>query len=51
MVDPGRPFARSFQAQIEALEQRVRDGVEQPATFEAIFNGSATSYELPANLE
>jgi hypothetical protein len=51
MVDPGRPFARSFQAQIEALEQRVRDGVEQPATFEAIFNGSTTSYELPANLE
>src|SRR5205823_9087301 len=35
---------------IESLEERIREGVEQPATFEAVFNNAVATYALPTNL-
>src|SRR5580765_3215763 len=46
MVDPGRPFSVPFEALIEALEDRVRNGVEQPDERSFIFKRNVTSYEL-----
>jgi len=51
MIDPGRPFSRSFQAVIEALEERIRTGVEQPAEIDIIFREGVASYGLPPEAE
>jgi hypothetical protein len=50
MIDPGRPFARPFASLIDALEARLRDGVERPATHSFVFQRSVSSYELPPSL-
>lgn len=46
MSDPN-DFTTSLVAVIAALEDRVRHGVEQPASFAVIFKSTVASYELP----
>jgi uncharacterized phage protein gp47/JayE len=46
MSDPNS-FAASFADVIEAMEERVRNGVEQPAAFTVVFQAQVTNYELP----
>jgi uncharacterized phage protein gp47/JayE len=47
MIDPGNPFSEAYKDIIDALEERVRHGVEQPARQRFPFEGSGTTYELP----
>lgn len=47
-IDPGHPFTISFPDLVDALQERVRDGVEQPAATTFVVSANATSYELPA---
>ena len=47
MIDPGHPFARPYQDLIAALENSIRDGVEQPDRFQETFKSAVTSYPLP----
>ncbi|MFI9379625.1 baseplate J/gp47 family protein [Kutzneria sp. NPDC052558] len=47
-IDPGHPFTISFPDLVDALQERVRDGVEQPAATGFVVSANATSYELPA---
>jgi uncharacterized phage protein gp47/JayE len=51
MIDPGRPFTRPFGDVVGALEDRLRNGVEQPATLTLTFQPAVSSYDLPAALE
>jgi uncharacterized phage protein gp47/JayE len=51
MIDPGRPFTRKFADVVSALEDRLRNGVEQPATLTLTFQPAMSSYDLPAALE
>jgi hypothetical protein len=46
-VDPGHPFSQPYADVIEALEDRIRYGVEQPDRVRFIFKRSVTSYQLP----
>jgi uncharacterized phage protein gp47/JayE len=46
MTDPN-DFTASLADVVAALEARVREGVEQPDSYVAIFKSSVTSYELP----
>lgn len=48
MSELGRPFSEPYQAVIDALEDRVRNGVEQPALARFTFEGVDGVYELPA---
>ncbi len=47
MTDPGHPFTVPFADVVAALEDRVREGVEQPAVVSFVVTASATSFELP----
>src|SRR5215210_165825 len=47
MIDPGRPFSEAYKDVIDALEERVRYGVEQPASQRFPFEEAGTTYELP----
>jgi uncharacterized phage protein gp47/JayE len=40
-------FTRSLASVITTLEERIREGVEQPGSFSIIFKSSIASYELP----
>jgi len=46
MIDPGHPFTRPFADLIDALEESVREGVEQPAQDRFIFQTSQPGYDL-----
>jgi uncharacterized phage protein gp47/JayE len=46
MIDPGHPFTRPFADLIDALEESVRVGVEQPAQDRFIFQSSQPGYTL-----
>lgn len=48
MTDPGNPFTVPFGDLVAALEDRVRDGVEQPASVRFVVPASTNSFELPA---
>lgn len=47
MIDPGKPFSEAYKDIIDALEERVRYGVEQPARQRFPFEGAGTTHELP----
>ncbi len=47
MIDLGKPFSEAYKDIIDALEDRVRYGVEQPARQRFSFEGARTTYELP----
>ena len=48
MIDLGKPFSsEAYKDIIDALEDRVRHGVEQPARQRFPFEGVGTTYELP----
>ena len=47
MIDPGKPFSEAYKDIIDALEDRVRNGVEQPASQRFSYEGTRTTYELP----
>jgi uncharacterized phage protein gp47/JayE len=47
MIDLGKPFSEAYKDIIDALEDRVRNGVEQPARQRFSFEGARTTYELP----
>ncbi|MGF1522303.1 MAG: baseplate J/gp47 family protein [Leptolyngbyaceae cyanobacterium] len=46
LIDPGRPFGRSFASLIADLEDQIRAGVEQPAEFRAIYQKKVNRYPL-----
>ena len=47
MIDPGNPFSEAYKDIIDALEERVRHGLEQPARQRFPFERFGTTYELP----
>ena len=47
MIDPGHQFSVPYEALIQSLEDRVRNGVEQPDRFRFVFQSAITAYELP----
>lgn len=47
MIDPGHPFSRPFKDLIDALEESIREGVEQPARHRTPFRSSEAGYDLP----
>ena len=47
MIDPGHPFSVPYEDVIAALEDRVRNGVEQPDRARFVFQRAVSSYELP----
>ncbi len=47
MSDPGHPFSVSFEALIASLEDRIRNGVEQPDRARFVFRRAISSYDLP----
>jgi uncharacterized phage protein gp47/JayE len=49
MIDPGNPFSVAYPDLIASLEDRIRNGVEQPDQRTFIFKSTVTTYELPAN--
>ena len=49
-VDPGRPFSKSFRILIEAMEERIRQGVEVPASISKYYQSEQTTYPLPQNV-
>ena len=51
MIDPGRPFTRRFAEVVAAYEDRLRNGVEQPATLAVTFSLAQTTYALPTAVE
>ncbi len=51
MIDPGRPFTRTFGDVTAALEDRLRNGVEQTGTLLLTFHIAGTNYPLPSAVE
>ncbi|MDA0166825.1 baseplate J/gp47 family protein [Solirubrobacter ginsenosidimutans] len=51
MIDPGHPFSVAYADVIAALEQRLRDGTEQPARWRFVHQSTVTAYELPREAE
>jgi phage-related baseplate assembly protein len=51
MTDPGHPFAVPFADVVTALEDRVREGVEQPAVVSFVVTASTPSFELPSGTD
>jgi uncharacterized phage protein gp47/JayE len=47
MIDPGHEFSLPYETLIRSLEDRVRNGVEQPDRFHFVFQSAITAYELP----
>lgn len=46
----GRPFSRPYQDLIAGLEERIRQGVEQPASKRVLFKGGTLAYDLPRDV-
>ena len=46
MIDLGHPFSKPYKDLIDALEQNIREGVEQPTVDRFIFQSSVSAYEL-----
>ena len=51
MTDPGHPFTVPFADVVAALEDRVRDGVEQPAVVSFVVTATTPSFELPSGTD
>lgn len=49
-VDPGRPFSKAFRILIEEMEERIRQGVEVPASISKYYQTELTGYPLPQNV-
>jgi uncharacterized phage protein gp47/JayE len=47
MIDLGKPFSEAYKDIIDALEDRVRNGAEQPDRVQFTYKGTVSSYELP----
>jgi uncharacterized phage protein gp47/JayE len=47
MIDPGHPFSVPYAELIAALEDRIRNGVEQPDQARFVFKSAVSTYELP----
>jgi Baseplate J-like protein len=47
MIDPGHPFTVPYADVIAALEDRLRNGTEQSAQWQFVFQSARTTYELP----
>lgn len=47
MIDLGKPFSEAYKDIIDALEDRVRNGVEQPDRVQFTYKGTVSTYELP----
>ncbi|MCA1689689.1 MAG: hypothetical protein LC720_04365, partial [Actinobacteria bacterium] len=47
MIEPGHPFAKAYTTVIEALEERLRYGTEQPDRFRFVFQPAVAAYVLP----
>ena len=47
MIDIGHPFSVTLPELVTALEDRVRNGVEQPASTRFLVSESTASFELP----
>jgi hypothetical protein len=48
VIDPAHPFSVTLPELVTALEDRVRDGVEQPASTRFLVSESTASLELPS---
>ncbi|GAB3436827.1 baseplate J/gp47 family protein [Flindersiella endophytica] len=48
MIDPGHPFSVTLPELVTGLEDRIRDGVEQPASTRFLVSETTTSFELPS---
>ena len=46
MIDLGHPFSKPYKDIIDAFEERIRYGVEQPAQISFVFQAGVLSYEL-----
>jgi uncharacterized phage protein gp47/JayE len=46
MIELGHPFSKPYRDLIDALEQNIREGVEQPTVDRFIFQSSVSAYEL-----
>lgn len=51
MIDPGHPFSVPYRELIEDFEERLRHGVEQPATRRFVYTSEIASYEIAAAVE
>lgn len=49
-VDPGRPFSKAFRTLIDEMEERIRQGVEVPATISKYYTEEQSAYPLPQNV-
>ena len=47
MTDLGPGFSVPYETLVQSLEDRVRNGVEQPDHFHFVFQSAVTAYELP----
>lgn len=47
MTDLGNPFSERYEEIVDALVDRVRNGVEQTTTVRFAFEGAGTTYDLP----
>src|SRR5215212_10100756 len=47
MIDPGHPFSIRYEDLIASLEDRIRNGVEQPDRARPVFQRAVSTYELP----
>jgi uncharacterized phage protein gp47/JayE len=47
VIDPGHEFSVPYEALIQSLEDRVRNGVEQSELYHFMFQSAITAYELP----
>jgi uncharacterized phage protein gp47/JayE len=47
MIDPGHPFSVPYADVIAALEDRLRNGTEQSAQWQFVFQSARSTYELP----
>ena len=46
MIDPGHPFSRPFQSLVDALQDSLLLGVEQPATLDLLYRASTGAYAI-----
>jgi uncharacterized phage protein gp47/JayE len=47
MIDPGHPFSVPYRDLVTRLEERIREGVEQPASVRFVYQNAVRAYELP----
>ena len=51
MTDPGRPFGVAFEALVEVLETRLRDGTDEVRDYRFPFHRSASTQAMPTGAE